>query len=333
MAGASAALAAGPASSAVTAIPAASATTSANLFAVVSPGQAWGVFPSIHEAYGHASTIRHSGALYTSHVRCSQAFADQLQQGALKSFVEIDGWAFTSSETEARGIDLVRRAVDRAGARNQLHRNHVATARQRVEAFDAASSDVQFYTSHTASRGTPAQITAVYDNHDAAQQHVIQAGPGASAQKCSAALANELQDHLQNCTSLPGIITQTSRHTTAAEHASRLAHDPLYRLASGISKPANAITSTRQTARTIAYDRKDGWIYGCGTDDEDAIANAAWSNPYRDGRDLLTMTASPVLAARVGKKGLECAGFWQPVRGTARHESELPSTSRPPTFG
>lgn len=68
----------------------ATAATSDDLWAVVSPSRAWSICENAHYAYHEASMIRHSGAVCSTHMRCTPAFAQQVQVGNLTNFVEID---------------------------------------------------------------------------------------------------------------------------------------------------------------------------------------------------------------------------------------------------
>jgi hypothetical protein len=312
---------------AVSAAPIAGATAGGPLYAVVSPGKAWGVFSGYHEAYHHAAMIRHSGAVCTSHVRCTPAVAEQIRQGTLGSFVELDGWAVPANEAEKRGIDFLKRALDRARVRNQLHRHHVETALRRVQARDAARGDVGFYVSVVDAPGATARIAAVAAERADAERSAEASGAGAQVHAASPDLCLALQWHLDDGgEELPDIIKHTARHMMHDEHQARLNDDPLYRLALDAPHPEREAARSGHTL--IAYGRADRWLYATGADEDEAIARAAWSLAYRDNPHLLTMKASPALVRAVQRKGLEAPGFWHVASGIARHESELPMPRR-----
>ncbi len=172
MATASAALASQPASGALSAVSGVvEASAAGPLFAVVSPGKAWAVCGSYHEAFHHASMIRHSAAVCTSHVRCTPAFAEQVRSGSLKSFIEIDGWAVTSNEAEARGLEFLRDAMDRARARSQLISHYRRISVQRVDALDRASAGNGCYVeARIDDCVAPQIIAAAADEQDAVQK-------------------------------------------------------------------------------------------------------------------------------------------------------------------
>ncbi len=319
IAGATAAASAVPSGLVASAAPASQTAAAGELFAVVSPGQAWGVFSGYHEAYHHAAMIRHSGAVCTSHVRCSPAFAEQLRNNTLKHFVEIDGWAVTSSEAETRGFDYLRRAADRARVRAQIHRHHVAMARSRIETHDAERADCAYYVVDRGMDGQPARLVGIADTVHLAEQACP---PGAALHRCSLALAARIAASLGGDARPPAISAVTSLHTTTAEHRRRLANDPLFRLA--FADESHRAPSPAGRYGFVAYDRQDRWIFGVGDNDENALSSAAWSAPYRPGRDLLTVKASPALLAQILSNGVEGPGFWRTVKGIAHHESELP---------
>lgn len=310
------------------AVPAApgAAAGSGPLYAVVSPGKAWGVFPGYHEAYHHAAMIRHSGAVCTSHVRCTPAVAEQIRQGTLGSFLEIDGWAVPANEAEKRGVDFLKRALDRARVRNQLHRHHVEAALQRVQARDAARGDTGFYVSVVDAPGATARVVMVATEADDAGATLEAFGDAARLNRASPGLCLDLSKHLDDDGELPVIIKHTARHMSVGEHQARLVEDPLYRLALDAPQPGCEAAQSGHTM--IAYSRADRWVYASGADEDEAIARAAWSLPYRDAPNLLTMKASPALIRAVQLKGLEAPGFWHVVSGLARHESELPMPKR-----
>lgn len=300
------------------------AAAAGELFAVVSPGKAWTVCGSYHEAYHQANLISHSNIVQTAHVRCSPAFAEQVKSGSLKSFVEVDGWAVTGREAEIRGFDFLRNAVDRARARSQLLTHYQGVALDKVNAGDERLSDVMWYSETRTVDGAAPKILAVAETRQDALADAVQQNEDHSdivVHRCTARLGGQLRIWLEEGGQLPGILKQADLHISYEEYADRIDDDPMFRLAAlGLTSHSSAIEAR---CGYIAYDRADNWIYGVGGSRDAAIENAGWAENYSGARELLVVRASDALCRSVMRQGLELPVFWTRSRGVARHESEL----------
>ena len=302
----------------------ASAATSDGLWAVVSPGRAWSICENAHYAYHEASMIRHSGAVCSTHVRCTPAFASQVQAGNLINFVEIDGWAVTSSEAEKRGLDFLKNAIDQKKAREQLLMHHLGKLRKKVESFDQNRTDAYDYVRFPGKNwkildaGRRSEIEpSLHEEFEAADLAWF---------RCSEALASALQGWVGSGSPEPDIDRTTAFHMLPEERSERLLNDKPFRIAFGGADRQNLDKKTKSTGY-IVFDSHTRWVWGAGSTKEDALEAARSALPYSGDLDVLK--ASPTLVAQVSSNGYEIPSFWQRRGRLARHESEFSRDNTP----
>ena len=292
------------------------------LYAVISPGKAWAVYKSYHDAYRRTGEIRMASALQSSYVRCTPAFAEQVRSGALKSFVEIDGWAVTHREAESRGLDFLRDAVDRMKARTQLIAHYRTLAADKVNRRDRLQSAQWSYVE--TDEGRDRRIVAVSDDRSAIPEMADTSSEverHLQVQRCSQTLRIALQDWLDGHCDKPEIARQFDVHSTMDEYDQRLIEDPMFRFA--VRGHLSRQPRQDDTGGFVAYDAASRWVFGAGDSEDSAQEAANWAKGYCDGGQLNIVRASRRLCAVVRSQGLEIPPFWTIKGRTARHESEL----------